>query len=73
MNPGLPTDHFDSFDSDEESTYPIEHEHHVIFDCPSYTFARQLFPDIFRRDIVTVSQFPSRLIILSSSSSIDRL
>ena len=50
-------DQFDSFDSDEESTDPVEDEHHVIFDCPSYTYARQLFPDIFGSNIVTVSQF----------------
>ena len=46
-----------SFDSDEESIDPVEDEHHVIFDCPSYTYARQLFPDIFGSNIVTVSQF----------------
>ena len=57
MNPGLPADQFDSFDSDEESTDPVEDEHHVTFDCPSYTYARQLFPDIFGSNIVTVSQF----------------
>ena len=57
VNPGLPADQFDSFDSDEESTDPVEDEHHVIFDCPSYTYARQLFPDIFGSNIVTVSQF----------------
>ena len=57
VNPGLPADQFDSFDSDEESTDPVEDEHHVIFDCPSYTDARQLFPDIFGSNIVMVSQF----------------
>ena len=57
MNPGPPADQFDSFDSDEESTDPIEDEHLVVFDCPNYTYARQLFPDIFRSDFVTVSQF----------------
>ena len=57
MNPGLPTDQFDSFESDEESTDPVEDEQHVIFDCPSYTYARQLSPDIFGNNIVTISQF----------------
>ncbi len=47
---------FDSFDSDEESLDPID-ELHIILDCPSYTYARQLFPDIFGSNIVTFSQF----------------
>ena len=57
VNPGLPADQIDSFNSDEESMNPVEDEHHVIFDCPSYTYARQLFPDIFGNNIVTFSQF----------------
>ena len=57
VNPGLPADQFDSFDSVEESTDSVEDEHHVIFDCPSYTYARQLFPHIFGSNIVTVSHF----------------
>ena len=57
VNSGLPANRFDSFDSDEESSDPVEDEHHVIFDCPSYTFVRQLLPDIFGSNIVTVSQF----------------
>ena len=57
VNPGLPADQFDSFDSDEESTDPVEDEHHVFFYCPGYIYARQLFPDIFGSNIVTVSQF----------------
>ena len=56
VNPGLPADHFDSFDSDEESTDPVEDEHHghVICDCPSYTlytYAKQPSPDIFGSNI----------------------
>ena len=45
------------FDSDEESTDPVEGEHNVILDCPSYTYARQLFPDVVGSNIVTVSEF----------------
>ena len=57
INPGLPAGQFDSLDSDEESTDPVEDEHHVIFDCPSYTYARQLFSDISGSNNVSVSQF----------------
>ena len=57
VNPGLPTAQFDSFDSDEEDVDPIEDEHHMIFDCSGYSYARDLFKDLFRQDIVTVGQF----------------
>ena len=57
VNSALPADQFDSFDSDEESSDPVEEDHHVTFDCPSYTYDRQLFSDIFGGNIVTVSQF----------------
>ena len=55
VNSGLPANRFDSFDSDEESSDPVEDEHHVIFDCPSLAYVRQLLPDIFSSNIVTVS------------------
>ena len=47
VNSGLSVDQFDSFHSDEESSDPVEDEHHVLFDCPSYTYARQLISDTF--------------------------
>ena len=57
VNPGLPAAHFDSFDSDDEASDPIEDEHHVVFDCPGYAYARELFPDIVSNAIVSVGQF----------------
>ena len=30
INPGLPPEEFDAFDSDEECSDPIEDEHHAI-------------------------------------------
>ena len=47
----------DSFDSDEEDANHIEDEHHMIFDCSGYSYARDLFKDLFSQDIVTVGQF----------------
>ena len=51
LNPGLPAAQFDSFDSDEDADIdePIEDEHHVIFACSGYVYARQLFPDLFSK------------------------
>ena len=57
INPGLPAAQFDSFDSDEEDANHIEDEHHMIFDCSGYSYARDLFKDLFSQDIVTVGQF----------------
>ena len=60
VNPGLPADQLDSFDSEKGSMDPVEDEPYVDFDWPSYTYATyagQLFPDIFGSNIVTVSQF----------------
>ena len=56
-NPGLPPEQFDSFDSDEESSDPIEDEHHMIFVCSGYNSTRALFPDLFGTDVSTVGQF----------------
>ena len=41
VDPGLPAA---CFDSDEDASGPVEDEHHVIFDCSGYVYARQLFP-----------------------------
>ena len=60
VNPGLSAAQFDSFDSDEDGPEPIEDEHHVIFDCSGYAYARQLFPDLFNQSISTVGQFLSQ-------------
>ncbi len=52
---GLPAAQFDSFDSDEDADDPIEDEHHVIFACSGYVYARQLFPDLYSK---TTSSWP---------------
>ncbi len=57
LNPGLPAAQFDSFDSDEDADDPIEDEHHVIFACSGYVYARQLFPDLFSETTSTVGHF----------------
>ncbi len=46
MNPGLPEQQFDSFDSDKEVADPVEDEHCVTFDTPEYTYARKQFLDL---------------------------
>ena len=53
-NPGLAPENFDSFDTDDESSHPVEDEHHVILECSGYAYARELFPDIFQSHISTV-------------------
>ena len=60
LNPGLPAAQFDSFDSDEDADDPIEDEHHVIFACSGYVYARQLFQDLFSGSTSTVGQFLSQ-------------
>ena len=54
VNPGLDDAYFDSFDSDDDAPDPIEDEHHVIFACSGYVYARQLFPDLFGESVSTV-------------------
>ena len=59
-NPWLPAELWelwDAFDSDDDSNGPIEDEHHAIFDCPGYVYAREQFQDLFQSHITTVSQF----------------
>ena len=56
-NPGLPPECWDAFDTDDESSGHIEDEHHAIFDCPAYVYAREHFQDLFHSHITTVSQF----------------
>ena len=60
LNLGLPAAQFDSFDSDEDADDPIEDEHHVIFACSGYVYARQLFQDLFSGSTSTVGQFLSQ-------------
>ena len=48
---------WDAFDSDHDSDGPIGDEHHAIFDCTGYIYAREQFQDLFQRHITTVSQF----------------
>ena len=57
INPGLAPEYFDSFDSDDDSSDPVEDEHHAIFDCSGNAYARELFPDLFQGHISTVSHF----------------
>ena len=62
-NPGLPAELWDAFDSDDESNEsegPVEDEHHAIFDCPGYMYAREQFWDLFQSH--TVSQFSPALV-----------
>ena len=57
VNPGLAPEYFDSFDFDDESSDPVDDEHHAIFECSGYGYARGLFPDLFQGHISTVSHF----------------
>ena len=54
-NPGLPAELWDAFDSDDGSEEPVEDEHHAIFNCPGYMYAREQFQDLFQSHITTVS------------------
>ena len=56
-NPGVAPECWDAFDSDDESSGHIEDEHHAIFDCSGYTYARELFQDLFQSHITSISQF----------------
>ena len=56
-NPGLTDELWDAFGSDDDSDRPIQDEHHAIFDCPGYAYAREQFQDLFQSHITTVSQF----------------
>ncbi len=60
LNPGFPAAQFDSFDADEDADDPIEDEHHVVFACSGYVYARQLFQDLFSESISTDGQFLSQ-------------
>ena len=57
INPGLPPEEFDAFDSDEECSDPIEDEHHAIFDCSAYADAREQYRDLFQIHFTTVGDF----------------
>ncbi len=57
VTPGLPEQQFDSIDSDEEVADPVEDEHHVIFDCFVYTYARKQFADLSNISLVLKGHF----------------
>ena len=57
VNPGLAPENFDSFDSDDESSEPVDDEHRAIFECSGYTHASERFPDLSQGHISTVSHF----------------
>ncbi len=59
-SPGLSAAQLDSFDSDEDADDPIEDEHHVIFACSGYVYARQLFQDLVSDSASTIGQFLSQ-------------
>ena len=56
-NPGIAAECWDAFDSDDESSGHVEDEHHAIFDCSGYTYAREVFWDRFQGLIKSISQF----------------
>ena len=56
-NPGIPAQHFDAFDTEEEACEAVEDEHHMLFDCSGYASARIQFQDLFSSNITTVGQF----------------
>ena len=56
-NPGIAPECWDAFDSDGESSSHIEDEHHAIFDCSGYTYARELFQGLFQSHITSITQF----------------
>ena len=56
-NPGIALECWDAFDSDDVSSNHIEDEHHAIFDCSGYTYARELIQDLFQSHITSISQF----------------
>ena len=55
-NPGIAAECWDAFDADDESSGHIEDEHHDIFNCSGYTYARELFQDLFQSHITSISQ-----------------
>ena len=54
INPGLPPEEFDAFDSDEECSDTIEDEHHAIFDCSAHTDAREQYRDLLQSHVTNV-------------------
>ena len=55
--PGLAPESFDSLNADDESSDPVEDDHHAIFKCLGYAYSRELFPDLFQGHMSTVSHF----------------
>ena len=39
------------------SIWPVDDEHHAIFECSGYAYAGELCPDLFQGHISTVSHF----------------
>ena len=56
-NSGIASEGWDAFDLDDESSNHIEDEHHAIFNCSGYTYARELFQDLFQSHITSISHF----------------
>ena len=60
IDPGLPPEELDAFDSDEEEcSDPIEDEHwyYAIFDCSAYANPQEQYPDLFQSHTTTVGVF----------------
>ena len=55
-NPGIAPECWAAFHSDDERSGHIEDEHHATFDCSGYTYARELFQDLFQSRITSISQ-----------------
>ena len=55
-NPGIAPECWDAFGSDDKSSGHIEDEHDAIFDASGYTYARELFQDLFQSHITSISQ-----------------
>ena len=56
---GIPAEVSDEFECKSEASRgdPVEDEHHAIFDCASYSYARSLFPDLFCAGVSSVGHF----------------
>ena len=57
IDPGLPAELLNAFESDDESDGPVKNEHRAIFNCPGYMYAREQFQDLSQSHITTVSEF----------------
>ena len=48
---------WDAFDSDDESSGHIDDEYDAILECSGYTYAREVFVDLFQSRTTSVSPF----------------